>query len=57
MSLASVDALVGTAERADAALDFAHQPEGSAGLLFASAPAAGAVDADLGEHAVEWSRL
>jgi len=57
MRLASVDALVGAAERADLALDSAYEPEGGAGLFLASAAADEAGGTDLGEHAVEWGRL
>ena len=47
------DALVGTTERAKATFDPADQPIGGACLPQARAAADGAVDADLGEHAIE----
>lgn len=44
--------LIRAAERAQPALDALHKPKREAALLFAGAPAGGAVGADPGQHRV-----
>jgi hypothetical protein len=53
MRFPAVHPFVGAAERAHAAFDFPHQPEGSAGLFFAGAAASGAVPADFRQRPIK----
>jgi hypothetical protein len=57
MRLTAKDEFVSAAERANAALDFSHQPESGATLMLPRAPAHWTVSADIGQRLVEsgWS--